>query len=318
MATIAPEGTAWARLLADFSTEIERATQGGLRIKWTFGAGSGDELAELERVRAGELAGLAGAVMCQRVAPSLHAVEVAGLVESDDEADTVLRRLRPLFDDEARATPFTFLALSSGFGHRVLFSREPVRTLDELRSGRNWIYDLDEVEGAQLALIGADLLPLPIDQAGRAYDSGRVDGFFSIPVAAVVFRYGVKARYFTDLRSMFLPACLIVSRAVLERLDGDTQRALGEAGERLSVRFARLGRLEDAEILGRVFPREGLRAMPMSDAFRREYLEAARAANARLGLVPLPLVRRVNGIVAEMRAGAAPSARSPPATAAAE
>ncbi len=318
MATIAPEGAAWSRLLKEFSTEVERATHGELHVKWTFGGAAGDERAELEHVRNGELAGLAGAASCQRVAPSLHAIEVAGLVENDDEANEVLQRLRPLFDDEARATPFAFVALSSGFGHRVLFSRQPVRTLAELRQGRRWIYDLDEVEGAQLALMGTELVPLPIDEAGHAYDDGRIDGFFSIPAAAVVFGYGVKARYFTDLRSMFLPACMIVSRATFDGLDGDGQRAITAAGQRLAARFAHLGKTQDAELIGHVFPRQGLRAVPMSDTFRREFLEAARAASARLGLVPLTLVRRVNAILTEKRAGASRTARAPPATATAE
>jgi len=88
----------------------------------------------LERVRRGELAGLAGAIFCQRVAPSLHAVEVAGLVQSDDEAAEVMRRLRPTFEEESATSPFRFLAVSSGFGHRVLFSREPVRSLADLRA----------------------------------------------------------------------------------------------------------------------------------------------------------------------------------------
>lgn len=302
MATIAPDNTPWARLLADFSDEVERATHGQLRIKWTLGGAAGDEATSLERVRNGELSGLAGAILCQRVAPSLHAIEVAGLVESDDEASRVLQHLRAKLDEEARATPFAFLALGTGFGHRVLFSRQPVRTMTELRKARSWSYDLDEVERSQLALMGVKLVPLPIEEAGRAYDEGRVDGFLSVPAAAVAFRYGVKARYFTDLHSMFLPGCLVVSRPTFESLDADAQRALKEAGDRLAERFNRLGRQQEDEILSRAFPREGLRAVPMSAEFRREYLDAARAASARLGLVPLPLVREVNAILLEARA----------------
>jgi TRAP-type C4-dicarboxylate transport system substrate-binding protein len=312
MAAIAPEGTAWARLLGDFTEEVGRATHGQVKIKWILGGAAGDELTALERVRKNELAGLAGAIFCEHVAPSLHAIEVAGLVENDEEAVAVLKRLRAHLDEEARATPFTFLTLSTGFGHRVLFSRKPVRSLAEMRQGSNWIYDLDSVEQAQLSLMGAKLVPLPIDQAGRAYDSGRVDGFFSVPAAAVVFRYGVKARYFTDLHSMFVPACMIVSRATFNSLDGDAQRALTDAGERLAERFNRLGKLEDETLLGRAFLHQGLRAVPMNAQFQREYREAARAASARLGLVPLPLVRRVNAIVEETRAGATRTARAPP------
>src|SRR5512142_987171 len=124
MAAIAPDGTSWARLLSQLAEEVERDSRGQVRVKWLFGGVAGDEITTLERVRQGELAGLAGAIFCQRAAPSLRAIEIAGLVQNDDEASAVLRRLRPLFEEEAQSTPFMFLALSSGFGHRVLFSHD--------------------------------------------------------------------------------------------------------------------------------------------------------------------------------------------------
>jgi TRAP-type C4-dicarboxylate transport system substrate-binding protein len=222
-----------------------------------------------------------------------------------------MRQLRPLFEEQARATPFTFLVISSGFGHRVLLTRTPVRTLAELRATKLWVYDLDEVEQAQLSLMGASLVPLPIDDAGRAYEAGRVDGFVSIPWAAIAYRYGVKARYFTDLSSMFLPGCMLMSRDTLSGLDDESQKAVLDAGAHVEARFARIGRKDHAEMLERAFPRAGLEAVPMSAAFRAEFLEAARAASARLGprLAPLPLVRRVSIILAAMRADTTRTAR---------
>ena len=277
MAAIAPPGTSWSRLLVGFADEVERDTHGQVHIKWLLGGVAGDEHETLEKVRRGELAGLAGAIFCQDVAPSLHAFEVAGLAQNDDEAYEMMTRLRPLFDEEARATPFAFLALSSGFGHRVLFTRTPVRTLADMRAERIWVYELDEVERAQLALMGMNVVPLPLDQAGHAYDGERVDGFVSIPWAAIAYRYGVKARYFTDLSSMFLPGCMIVSRAAVSQLDGDAQnsalrrrrarrvapvaagatRAPRHARARVSARGAHRG--ADERIVSRRVPRGGTR-----------------------------------------------------------
>jgi TRAP-type C4-dicarboxylate transport system substrate-binding protein len=173
----------------------------------------------------------------------------------------------------------------------------------ELRTGRYWHYELDEVIGTQLSLMGVHMVPLPIVGAGPAFDEGRVDGFFSVPYAAVVYRYGVKSRYFTDLSSMFLPGCVIVLRSAMAELTADEQRTLRDAGARLEARFAKIGKQQDEEVLSRVLPQQGLRAVPMSPAFRRQYLSAARAAGARLGprLVPLTLVRRVSAIVEETR-----------------
>src|SRR5215475_9338219 len=86
MASIAPEGTAWARMLGDFADEVDRSTQGRVRIKWALGGSAGSEVTTLDKVRNGELAGLAGAISCQQVAPSLKAVEVVGMTQTDAEA----------------------------------------------------------------------------------------------------------------------------------------------------------------------------------------------------------------------------------------
>ncbi len=313
MASIAVDGTLWARMFKEFGDEVQRGTHGQVRLKWYFGTTAGDELTALERVRKGELAGTVGASFCSRVAPSLRALEVPGLVQSDEEAGEVLRQLRPIWEAESERTPLLLLAVSSGLGHRVLFSRRPVRTLQELRKSAYWIYELDEVEREQLPVMGVNIVPLAIPQAGRAYDERRVDGFFSVPAAAVYYRYGVKAKYFTDLQSMFLPGCVIFSRQEFAQLGEQEQRVIREAANRLGERIAIAGSKQDQDLLTRIFPEQGLRPVPMDAAFQRDFVEAARVASARLGsrLIPLDLVRRVSTIVEAIRAGHRRSAARP-------
>jgi TRAP-type C4-dicarboxylate transport system substrate-binding protein len=303
VATIAVDGTLWARLFRQFGDEVEQQTNGSVRFKWYFGTAAGDELTTLARVGRGELDAVVGSSICERVAPSLRALEVAGLVQSDEEAIEVLRRLRPRFEEESRNTPFVLLGEAS-IGHRVLFTRTPVATLAELRRGRYWVYDFDDVMRSQLPLMGVNIVPLSFNQAAPAYDERRVDGFFSIPAAAVYYRYGVKARYFLDLGGMNIPGCVIFSRPLYNTLSAHEQKVLREAAERLGTRITLDGHKQDQDLMERIFPEHGLRPVAMNDAFRREFVETGLAANARLGgqLVPLDLARRVAAITSEVRA----------------
>ena len=52
MAAIAPEGTSWARELKAFARNLERATDGAVRVKWYLGGVAGDEAEEVERISA--------------------------------------------------------------------------------------------------------------------------------------------------------------------------------------------------------------------------------------------------------------------------
>ena len=303
MAAIAPEGSMWGRLLVEMDQEVRASTRGSLRIKWTFGGVAGDETTALDRVRRHELDGEAGAAFCARVAPTLRVLEVAGLVQDDDEAESILRALRPEVEHDFEHTPFRLLALSSGFGHRVLFSRAPVRSLEELRRGRYWVYELDDVEVAQYAKMGITVEPSRPEQAAQRFDSGRLDGFISIPYAAVAYRYSTRARYYTDLHAGFLPGCLVVARDRFAALTPGERKALHEAATRLETRFRLAGREQDRALEASLLAKQGLKEAALSPSFRAAFLDAARAAGDRLGpeLVPRGLVERVRGLLEDIR-----------------
>src|SRR5690349_20971187 len=101
MAAIAPEGTTWAHEIRTFSRDLEAESRGRVRMKWYLGGIAGDEQAALERVRRGQLDGLAGASFCDRVAPSMNVIRVPGLFANRDEVGYLIGKLKPLFDREA-------------------------------------------------------------------------------------------------------------------------------------------------------------------------------------------------------------------------
>jgi TRAP-type C4-dicarboxylate transport system substrate-binding protein len=314
-AAIAPEGSAWARPLKEMQREVAAGTQGRVAVHWLLGGVAGDEVVSLGRLERGELDGLAGAILCQRVAPSLRVLEVAGLVQTDDEAAEVIRWIRPRVDQEFEHTPFVLLALSTGFGHRAVFSREPVRTLEELRQHPFWVYDLDEVERAQLSLMGLKLRPQSIPHGARAFDEGAVDGFVSVPGAALLWGFSARTHYFTDLPGGSVAGCLVISRRSFAKLSPSDQELLRRAAERLNVRFSRVGNQMDAELLDHGFARQGLTGVPLSASFRRQWLEAAMAAREKLGprLVPRQLVQEVAGVLERHRARASSGSAEDPA-----
>src|SRR4051794_19867579 len=140
MAAIAPEGTAWARELHALARDVETTTHGAVIMKWYLGGIAGDELASIERVRRGQLDGVGGALFCNRLAPSLWVFRLVGLMGLKQRtAELVLNRLRPQLDREMDANGFVDLGIGS-FGAEILFTRKPVRSMDDLRAGRYWIW----------------------------------------------------------------------------------------------------------------------------------------------------------------------------------
>lgn len=303
MAAIAPEGTAWARELRAFGRDVETAALGSVKVKWYFGGIAGDEPSVLERIGRDQLDGTAGASLCERLAPSIRAARVLGLFEDRDEAAYAMRRMRPTLDEEFRAAGYVNLG-EGGFGHYIVLSRTPVKSLADMRKLHWWRWDLDDVMGAQYPRLGLRSSPYPLHTAGGAYDAGKVDGFIAIPTAVLAFQWSTRARYFTELRTTFLNGCMVVTSRAFDRLSIEQQQAVRTAAAKFFVRFEDLGRQQDEMLIGGLFERQGMQRIEVSQAFRDEFDKAARASRERLPelLVPPQMLKRVVAIVNAYRA----------------
>jgi TRAP-type C4-dicarboxylate transport system substrate-binding protein len=302
MSAIGPEGTAWARELRAFGRDLEDRTAGRVQMKWYFGSIAGDEVTALDRIMRGQLDGSAGAQVCDRLAPSLRVTRVLGLFQSREESSYALGRLRASLDGEFRQSGF--VGYVSGMGSDILFTRDPVRSLADLRKSRLWVWNLDEVMVSELRRIGAEVQPATVEGAGKAYEEGRTGGFIAIPTAALAFQWSSQTRYFTDLRMGFLPGCVVVANRVFDTLPIPYQQAFREAMAKLALRFEDLGRAQDKALLGGLFAKQGVKPLPASDVFRSEFFAAAREARAHIDpkLVSHDLLLRVEGWLADYRA----------------
>jgi TRAP-type C4-dicarboxylate transport system substrate-binding protein len=304
LSTVAPEGSSWAREFQSFSRDVDAGTHGQVRIKWYFGGVTGDELETGERIARQQLDGIASAGMfAERLSPSMRVLRVIGLFQTAEESSYVLSRIRPTLEEELQQKGFTMLA-GAGIGPIVIFSRRPIRTLAEFRREVLWNWDLDEVWKLQFPELGVHAKPMSLYDAAGAFDRGEVDGFITPPTAALAFQWSTKARYYTDLRIGFLSGWILISNRSFDPLPPDVQQVIRAAGARLSVRFEQASRLADEGLLGGLFAKQGMKQVPVSEAFRAEFFAAARVARERAGerLVPAALLNRVIAILADFRA----------------
>ncbi|HEY7957771.1 MAG TPA: TRAP transporter substrate-binding protein DctP [Polyangia bacterium] len=304
MASIVPDGTAWARELRALVREVEAATHGALKVKLYLGGVAGDEIEVGARIRRGQLDGVvSGGMLCEELAPSLRMLRLPGLVQSHEESTYLIGRLRPQLDREFARAGFANLG-DSGIGAAILFTRTPVSSMAELRAQRYWIWNTDQVSELALTAMGIKTLPLPIYQAGKAYDDQRDDGFITPPTAALAFQWSTQARYFTALPLHYVTGCLLVANRAFDGLPLDEQQALRAAAAKTQARFDEISQELDAQLLGGLFARQGLRPVTVSGAFRAELYDAARAARSRVAAkVGAPeLLDHVLSLLADYRA----------------
>jgi TRAP-type C4-dicarboxylate transport system substrate-binding protein len=303
LSTPAPEGSAYARELHSFSREVSAGTDGHVDAKWYMGGITGDELTQIERMQRGQLDGAGLALGCERLAPSLLAVRVVGLLRSRDEASLVIRRLKQRIDQELAHAGFIGLGIGT-LGSIVVMTRTPVRSFTELKKVRLWVWDKDEIQLRALRAMGLQPVPLPVEQGGAAYDDGRIDGYLAVPGAALAFQWSARTRYFLSVPLGQMSACFVMSQRSFDALPLDERSVVATSAAKLSARIEDVGRELDSALVERLFEKQGLQKIAPDTSLLPQFLEAARLAREQLDekLVPRDLMNQVLGWLADYRA----------------
>jgi TRAP-type C4-dicarboxylate transport system substrate-binding protein len=297
---IAPEGTPWARELNNFARDVEASTAGRVRVKWYFGGIAGDELEALERIKRGQLDGEAGATFCEHLAPSMRVTRIWGVLQSRGELSHVMKQLRPALDQEFATNGFVNLGLAS-FGRVILFTRRPVRTMEDLRGQRMWVWRSDDMGRKMFEGMGVRVVTTELNDAGQAYDERRHDGFSSIAIGALAFQWSSRTPYYSDMTLGMLPACLAVSQRAFNLLSQVDREALRAAGAKLSLRIDDAGDSQEDQLVEKLFEKQGLKRVRPTPQLRQEFLSAARAGRDKLEGIAPDLLERVLTWLADFR-----------------
>jgi TRAP-type C4-dicarboxylate transport system substrate-binding protein len=272
-------------------------------VKWYLGAVAGDEAEVIARIERGQLDGAAMAVQCYHLAPTMRVLRVLGLVQAREEATYVVSRLKPTFDAEFQQHGFTNL-FESGVGSEVFFTRTPARGWAELKRMRLWVWQGDDTLTAQLQALGFHPVPLPIVEASRAYDEGRIDGFVAVPSAALAFQWSTQAPNLFPMHLAYIQGCMLVANRVFDALPIEQQRAVRTAGAKLQARFEAINHDMDDRLLGGLLERQGVRASAITQAVRSQFFADATAVRDSImgKLVNAEALSRVLEMLADFRA----------------
>ncbi len=302
-AAIAPEGTSWAREARAFSREIAAASEGRVDVRMYLGGIAGDDLEMGRRMRRDQLDGvLSAGTVCQEVAPSFRVFRIPGLIQDRGEIGYVLTRLLPTLQAEARKHGVVLLA-SASMGRDVVVSRVPIDSLDTLRRLPLWQWDLEPVTIAYSRAMGLHVVPLPVAEAGRAYEERRTDGFIAIPTAIFGFQWFTRELYLSELPFAPVIGCVLMSTAAFDRLPPELRPVIEGAAVKMGLRYTETTRMQDEQLLGGLFAKQGVHITAVTPFLRAQFLEAAKAARERLGatVVPSELLLRVQSFLADYR-----------------
>ena len=306
-ATLAPAGSTWMNLLEAWGKDVEEQSKGELRFKFYPGGVQGDEPDILKKMRFNQLQGAAftGHGIGKIYSPA-RVMELPYLFNNFSETDHVRHRLMPEFETGFRNNGYELLGwMEIGFVH--IFSKEPVDSLEDMRSRRIWLWQGDPMGEAFFKAGNIKPVPLSIIDVYTSLSTGLLDTVYTTPLASIAMQWFTKVKYMNDTPLTNAIGGLIVTKKFYDKLPDNLQTILRETGKITGEKLVSETRIDNEKSLAELKKR-GIIFVPPGEGMSEEKMLALRdRAASRLmadGYIPAELIERTNKMLSTYRAKA--------------
>lgn len=303
-ATLAPVGSTWMNIITDWGKQLEKDSQGKLRLKLYPGGVSGDEPDVLRKIRFGQLHGaaLTGHGIGHIYSPA-RIFEMPYLFRDAQEIDAIRAQFMPEIEAGFRKNDYELLGWME-VGFLRFFSKHPIRTLDDLKKSRIWLWQGDPVGIAFFNASGISPVPLPLTDVYTSLSTGLIDTTIAPPLGAIAFQWFTKTPYMSEVPLSNGIGGLLVSRAFFNKLPADLQALLQKTGKQTSARLITETRIDNEKSLT-VLRKNGVKlTLAWKDVDEKELYALRDRASAELirsGYLPGEMVGRVSKAIIALR-----------------
>lgn len=305
-ASLAPEGSTWQNGLQAAADEVRERSGGRLVFRMYAGGVAGDEKDVLRKIKIGQLHGGAfTGVGLGEVNPEVRVMELPFYFTNYAEVDYVTERMLPRFRAGFDERGFKLLGWME-VGFIQFFSNHPIRSLEEMRSSKFWMWEGDPLAAAFFAASEIHPIPLSITEVLTSLSTGLVDTVYASPLGAIALQWASKVSYMSELPMADGIAGIIVSRRFFDRLPADLQTLLTEVMAR-HARDLVVATRKDNATSTRVMKARGIEVTFDRSCLKPEEVAAiqGRAVDRLVGhLFSRAVMEEVQGYLAESRATA--------------
>ncbi len=230
LATQAPVNSSFHKALMEMGASWETATQGRVKLIVYAGGTQGSEDATIRMMRPGvdqlqaNLLMLPGLIA---VDDAFNAFGVPFFFETDAEGQYVLEKLTPVLEKRLEAKGFKLLSWATA-GWVRLFSKQPVRTIEDVKNAKLWTSQGDEkmiqwykTNGFHPVGLAAGDIP-----AQLKLRTGMIDAAPSPPYPALLLQIFRDAKYMLDTRVAPLYGAVLMTNEAWGKIDANDRQAV--------------------------------------------------------------------------------------------
>lgn len=303
VATIAPKGSIYHRVLQEMGEAYRKASGPGARFIIYPNSIQGTEADTVRRMRVGQLdASMLTVVGLSQIDPSVAALQYMPMMfRSWEEVDHVREQLRPELEAKLAAKGFVVLIWGEG-GWVQFFTKEDITTPEQFKRARIFAWSDDIVQASVMKSQGYHPVPIPLSDILPALETGMVD---TVPVAPLWVLVGQFDRVTTHmLRVNWVPivGATVMRRQTFETMKPEARAALLQAAAQ-ATRALRAYREEQDEGSIRAMQKRGLKVRELTPELDRAWREVGEKSWSQIrgSMVPAETFDRVQAILADFR-----------------
>ena len=230
IATLAPDGSAWAKIMTSGGKKISERTGGRVTAKYFFSGSQGDERDVVRKMKLGQIDGAAlTAVGLGLIKGDVRVLELPFMFKSDKELDYVRTKMAPDFEKQFDEAGYTLVAWGDvGWTH--LYSNIPVATAADLNKTKMWAWTDDPIVRTFFKRLGVNGVPLGVNDVKPSLETGAIDACYGSPLVAIVFQWYTKVKFATDQPINYAIGALVIRKEVFNKLSPEDQKTVRDTG----------------------------------------------------------------------------------------
>lgn len=281
IATIAPDGTSWMKLMRKAADDIEKGTEGRVKVRYFPGGVQGSDKSVLRKMQIRQLQG--GAVASGALSHITKMTQLYSLPFTFRNLDEV-RAVRAEYDRHIAAAleaeGYILLGLSEG-GFAYLMSNTPLRTSADVRSKKVWMPEGDLISETIFTNGKVQPIALPISDVYTSLQTGLIDTLAVNPSSAIALQWHTKLNYATDYPLVFLFGMLVVDARAFKGIASADQKIVRAA---MASAFNAMDKQNEKDEQGAraALQQNGLQFVALSDADKAAWRQLAADSIASL------------------------------------
>ena len=218
IATLAPEGSSWAKVLRTIDADVRQETDGNVGFKIYPGGVQGDEKVVLRKMRIGQLhGGNFGGQGVSQTLPDVLALQMPFLFYDYAEVDYVLEKMDAFYRQGYEERGYVFLGWADiGFVH--ILSQQPVATVEDMRAQKVWQLPDEPLTSVLFRLAGVTSVPLNIPDVLLGLQTNLIDVVYASPSATIVLQWFTRAKYVTQLPINYTLGALLIDKRTFAKI----------------------------------------------------------------------------------------------------